>query len=78
MDFAVRGIAIVAIRAGRLTAALALLAGADAAAPDSGARSMPAWNRWRDHHLALLRAGLGPRAFAAGWTAANRSIPTSW
>jgi predicted ATPase/class 3 adenylate cyclase len=75
IDFAVQGIAIVAIRAGRLTTALALFAGADAAAPDSGARSMPAWNRWRDHHLALLRAGLGPRAFAAGWTTGESLDP---
>lgn len=69
IHFAVQGIGIVAIRAGRLTAAVALFAGADAAAPDAGARTMPAWNGWRDHHLALLRAGLSQRAYAAGWTA---------
>ena len=36
---------------------------------------MPGWNGWRDHHVALLRAGLGPRAFAAGWAAGESLDP---
>ncbi len=66
--FAVQGIAIVATRAGRFDTAVGLFAGAEVAAPDAGG-SMPAWNRWRDQHLAMARGGLSPRTLAARWTA---------
>jgi tetratricopeptide (TPR) repeat protein len=73
MHFAVQGIAILAIRARRLAAAVTLIAGAEAAAPDVGVDTMGTWNDWRDHHVAVLRDRLRPDAFAAGW-AAGRSL----
>ena len=69
IHYAVQGIGILATRAGHVVTAAGLFAGADAAAPDVGATGMPAWNAWRDRHLAALREALDPRELSAGWRA---------
>ena len=70
--YAVQAIAIVSTRAGGLTTAVRLFAGADAIAPDVGSGSMPQWNTWRDQHLDTLRDALSPADFSISWTAGER------
>jgi predicted ATPase/class 3 adenylate cyclase/DNA-binding CsgD family transcriptional regulator len=72
MFYAIEGIAIVLSRAGRVTAAVQLFAGADALAPDVGSSSMSRWNAWRDRHLNGLRDALDPVEFSIHWAAGQR------
>ncbi|MGH2477548.1 MAG: ATP-binding protein, partial [Candidatus Limnocylindrales bacterium] len=73
--YAVQGVAIVAMRAGRRTTAVRLFAGSEALAPDIGASSMPQWNAWRDRHLDQLRTELTDIEFSSGWSAGKRLEP---
>jgi predicted ATPase/class 3 adenylate cyclase/DNA-binding CsgD family transcriptional regulator len=73
--YAIQGIAIVATREGRLPTAVRLFAGAHGLGPDVGGASMPLWNEWRDHYLALLREALSSVEFSTGWLAGERLEP---
>ena len=72
MFYAIEGIAITLVRAGRFDPAAQLFAGAGALAPDVGSGSISRWNSWRDRHLARLRDALSPEELSAHWAAGQR------